>query len=377
MQVTPRVFISYHRADSEADAGRLEDTLKHKLGSDHIFTDVSDIEIGADWERAVAQTLDGAVALLLVAGPAWMLTAAIAFELRSALEAEISIIPVLVRRANWPALTETLPAGLQTLQKLNAVVLDHRTWQVDVAPLLSLLERMLADPTRARIICRPPDPVALLSRHLNRGSIRSLLIHAADLAECLGDPSVLVEAQGARTPAPFRKHPWEPEARSELIGILGDARSRLMTEQVAREVAHLGEYAARLLGDSSLEEDIRRKRKDFEDARRECYRNRGEGADDLPWYQEQSAQASAVATNRLLAQLPGLTKDAATRDRLFRLIEGEVRDILTRESVADEWEYVILKHFAATADKRYEVRDADRQRVSAMLQAFASKPRAW
>ena len=67
-----RIFISYHREDTTADAGRLADALERELGPDCVFQDVSAIELGANWERVVDQTLANAVALLLVVGPAWV-----------------------------------------------------------------------------------------------------------------------------------------------------------------------------------------------------------------------------------------------------------------------------------------------------------------
>jgi hypothetical protein len=90
MQDVPRVFLSYHRADSEADAGRLADTLKRRLGVERVFTDVTDIEFGASWKRVVERTLHGSVALLLVAGPGWTLTEPVAYEVDAALDAGIS-----------------------------------------------------------------------------------------------------------------------------------------------------------------------------------------------------------------------------------------------------------------------------------------------
>jgi hypothetical protein len=110
MNDVTRIFISYHRSDGEADAGRLADTLRRTLGDERVFTDVTNIEFGANWERVVDHTLQDAVAVLLVIGPAWSLTEPIKYELGLALDAGVAIIPVLMRGANWATVTGDLPS---------------------------------------------------------------------------------------------------------------------------------------------------------------------------------------------------------------------------------------------------------------------------
>ena len=48
-----RVFISYLHEDSEADAGRLYDTIVSELGDEALYKDVENITIGRNWKRAV------------------------------------------------------------------------------------------------------------------------------------------------------------------------------------------------------------------------------------------------------------------------------------------------------------------------------------
>lgn len=373
MQDLSRVFLSYHRADTEADAGRLGDTLKRRLGVERVFADVTDIEFGANWKRVVERSLQGSVALLLIAGPGWTLTEPLTYEVAAALDAGISIIPTLVRRANWTALTRTLPPARQSLRDLNAVALDHATWEVDVEPLMRLLEKMLAEPARARVIYKAPDPVLLLTARLNRRNLRSLLVHAADLAECLADPSVLSEAQKeADRCAPQAKAVWEMGEPDGLIYLIGNARSRLMIELIGRELLQDpgGEYVPRLLFDPTLEQEIRSRWADFDEALRGWHMNHGDGRDDPGHYRGLAKEAEDRATDRLRAQLPGLTRDATTCAQLFSLIENQVIDILDRGRLDNYWEYVVMKHFAAYPDKRYEVREEDRPRVQAMLEEF-------
>jgi hypothetical protein len=233
-----RIFVSYHRADSEADAGRLDDTLRRRLGEERVFTDVINIELGANWERVVDHALRDCVALLLVIGPGWKLTEAIEYEAELALHSAISIIPILVRGAEWSNFSDDLPTRLQPLRKFNAITLHHRTWARDVEPLLGLLEKMLADPARATVIYRPPDRVSVLSTALDSTNVRSLLAHAADLAECLDDASVLIEAQQAapKSSLDSAEYGTAEQIPDRLFSVLINARYRLMIEQMGRDL---------------------------------------------------------------------------------------------------------------------------------------------
>jgi hypothetical protein len=47
------VFISYRRADSSADAGRLYDALRRRFGRENLFMDVDSLRPGEDWVVAV------------------------------------------------------------------------------------------------------------------------------------------------------------------------------------------------------------------------------------------------------------------------------------------------------------------------------------
>lgn len=66
-----RIFVSYRHEDSEADAGRLYDTLAAALGRDALYKDVEDIAIGRSWKRAVSEALADSAAVLFVMGPDW------------------------------------------------------------------------------------------------------------------------------------------------------------------------------------------------------------------------------------------------------------------------------------------------------------------
>jgi hypothetical protein len=375
-----RIFLSYRRSDSEADAGRLGDTLRRILGDERVFTDAEDIEFGANWERVVDHTLQDCVALLLVIGPAWKLTDSIKYEVGLALNSGISIIPILVRGGKWPSPADDLPSNLQSLRKLNAIALDHSNWTLDVSRVSRLLEKMLADPLRARVICTPPDPLSVLNTALDRENVRSLLVHAADLAECLDDASVLTEAQQAapKSSLDSRENRTGEQTTSQLVYVLGNARYRLMIEQIGRDLLKYsswlehssGEHAARYLQDAELEKEVRRNWEEFEEVKSACSAARGDIPENPKDYQTWAIEADERARNRLREQLPGLTKPEPTRQGLFQLVENQVKAILSKKRIEDMWEYIVLKHFGSYPDMPLEIRDSSRTNVCEMLEGF-------
>jgi hypothetical protein len=125
----PSAFISYRREDTAGHAGRLHDRLVTLFGPDSVFIDVSDIQPGADYRKAIEETIAKCDALLAVIGPTWLahLQARagreddlVAAEILAALVRKITIIPVLVGGAAMP-LANDLPERLRPLHRCNAV----------------------------------------------------------------------------------------------------------------------------------------------------------------------------------------------------------------------------------------------------------------
>jgi hypothetical protein len=69
--VNGAIFISYRRADSEGEAGRLYGDLIRILGSGAIFMDVSDIRPGKNFRQAINDNVSKCAVLLAIIGPAW------------------------------------------------------------------------------------------------------------------------------------------------------------------------------------------------------------------------------------------------------------------------------------------------------------------
>lgn len=362
-----RIFISYHRQDTAADAGRLADVLEHEFGPEPVFLDVSGIEVGANWERVVDQTLEDTVSLVLVIGPSWVLTGPIARELRTAIQSGVAIIPVLVRGARWDTFAEALPPDLKSIEKLNARALDHDNWRAGIQPLVDLLKRMLNEPARARIACSPPESRAALECTFNKDSIRSMLVHAADLAECLGDDSILEQAKAMVTRNDSK------QSQDQLIEFLGKARYRLLIEEIGRDLLSTDAvYVARYLQNQALESQISAARAQFDEAKRIWYETRGDGESPATCHQE-VLDVEAKARDELRRQLPGITKHDETGQRLSKLVYDIVNETLSGDRIQNVWCYTVLRRFSQCSNIPYVIRDL--AKAEKLLNSFESSQR--
>jgi hypothetical protein len=66
-----KMFISYRRDDSRADAGRLYDRL-HARYPNRVFRDVGSLEPGVEWREAIGKVLGSSDACIVVIGPHWL-----------------------------------------------------------------------------------------------------------------------------------------------------------------------------------------------------------------------------------------------------------------------------------------------------------------
>lgn len=134
------VFLSYRREDAEGQAGRLYDDLVAVFGSDSVFMDVSAIEPGRDFRKAIDQSLSSCGVFLSLIGKSWLAAKDTAgqrrlddaadfvhIETATALKRDIPVIPVLVQGASMPK-PDQLPSDLKDLAYRNAIELTHSRW---------------------------------------------------------------------------------------------------------------------------------------------------------------------------------------------------------------------------------------------------------
>lgn len=145
------LFISYRRSDSAGYAGRIYDHLFQRFDDDAIFMDVINIPSGANWRQKIRDKLDRCDVLLALIGTRWLTVAdeygrrrldkdddLVKFEIQTALERKITVIPVIVDDAKEPDL-EGLPDSLKSILEHNACHIRHNRFHQDIKYLLDEL----------------------------------------------------------------------------------------------------------------------------------------------------------------------------------------------------------------------------------------------
>jgi TonB family protein len=148
------IFISYRRNDSQGEAGRLFDDLVQRFDENTVFMDVTAIEAGRDFRKAIEEGVTKCGVLLVVIGLDWLSVKDehgtrrlddagdfVRIETASALKRDIPVIPVLVRGAKMPT-AEQLPDDLKDLAFRNCIELSHTRWKSDVQLLIDALRRL-------------------------------------------------------------------------------------------------------------------------------------------------------------------------------------------------------------------------------------------
>jgi hypothetical protein len=140
----PQVFISYRRADSAPDAGRLTDSLRHLLGRGAVFRDVGSIPPGDNFDTALDEALKCARAVIVLIGPDWLAELSrrqslperdfVRLEVSRALQGARRVIPVLLRGAQLPP-QDALPQDLQAIRRKEAITLHDEQWDAGVESL--------------------------------------------------------------------------------------------------------------------------------------------------------------------------------------------------------------------------------------------------
>lgn len=128
------IFISYRRQDTAMAAGRIHDFLKRHFDGGTIFRDVEQISPGSRFPETIKNALASSKAMLVVIGEKWLAIADeygrrridnpndwVRLEIKTALEREILIIPILMTGVQMPA-KEALPDDLQKLTEFQALI---------------------------------------------------------------------------------------------------------------------------------------------------------------------------------------------------------------------------------------------------------------
>jgi len=162
MVATPKIFVSYRRADTGADAGRLVSDLAAEFGADTVFKDVDNIPLGADIGLHIDEAVQRSAVMLVLIGPDWSPNRLanesdwVRLEVESAHRFNIPIIPVRFRRAEMP-LKSRLPESIAWLADWNAAEVEHQSWKRDLVPLLDAIRKLLpANASASPTASNPP-----------------------------------------------------------------------------------------------------------------------------------------------------------------------------------------------------------------------------
>ena len=152
-----KIFISYRRDDSSANAGRLYDRLADAFGAENIFMDVDSISFGLDFAEAIGRAVASCDVLLAIIGPEWLTISErgrrrlddpddfVRLEIEAALERNVRVVPVLVDEAELPS-REELPESLQALVRRQTLRLTHDQFRIETQRLIEDLHRLSGTP---------------------------------------------------------------------------------------------------------------------------------------------------------------------------------------------------------------------------------------
>jgi alkylated DNA nucleotide flippase Atl1 len=153
-----RIFLSYRRDDCAFHADRLAEDLRRNP-SDEVFLDRDTIALGENFARRIEREIASCDVVLVMIGDDWLsVTDAsgrsrihdrrdwIFLEIKSALDRDVPVIPVLVEGASMPRLEE-LPDELGELALRQGAELRDVSWRQDVERLASALPASSRGPT--------------------------------------------------------------------------------------------------------------------------------------------------------------------------------------------------------------------------------------
>lgn len=209
----PKIFISYRRADSAKDAGRIHDRLIGTFRHQDIFKDVDDIPPGRDFRRELRSFIEQSDVMLVLIGKQWLeLRGAdgqrrlddpddwVRFEIAEALKKpDLEVIPALLAPAQMPS-ADDLPEDIRGLAYRNAVVIrDDPDFHRDMERLIEQIRLLTKAPpsTILRTGVIGVAVVAVVIALLVAGALLGNLVSGSTPAE----PTVTEEVSVRQPPA--------------------------------------------------------------------------------------------------------------------------------------------------------------------------------
>lgn len=150
------VFISYRRSDTGPYARLLKEHLREGFPDTPVFMDLDSIEAGLDFVEVIRDAVNSCLVMVALIGSRWVTVADeegrrriehpgdyVRFEIRTALERGIRVIPVLADGAK-PLQDHQLPPDLRKLARLSALELSYDRFEYDEIRLTAVIRKVLA-----------------------------------------------------------------------------------------------------------------------------------------------------------------------------------------------------------------------------------------
>ena len=221
------IFLSYRREDAAPYARLIQIACRERFPAARVFRDLDSIEAGQDFVKVIGDAVGASTVLVALIGSQWATLADergrrrlddsddfVRFEIRTAFERDVRVIPVLVGGAR-PFRLQELPAELQQLARLHAFELSHNRYQQDADKILDLIQQVLDNAATRRAAEKAGLPnLELLARTAEEAGEANIARSAYD--------RLAAEREKALGP----EHPDTLAARSNLArwtGKAGDA----------------------------------------------------------------------------------------------------------------------------------------------------------
>ena len=153
--IMSKIVISYRREDSSGWAGRVYDRLADKFGEGEVFIDIDDILVGQDFVDTIESRITSSYAIVAIVGRNWTDAVnadgirklddpddTLALELRTALQNNVDVLPVLVDGAAMPVPSK-IPEDIRKFARIHALELRPKTFHSDVDELINALKTSL------------------------------------------------------------------------------------------------------------------------------------------------------------------------------------------------------------------------------------------
>jgi hypothetical protein len=150
----PGIFLCYRREDTADATGRLYDALVTRFGRGSVFMDIDSIDPGLNFGEVVTGTLASCDVVLAIIGRQWLTVIdahgrrrledpadLVRVELRTALDRDVYVIPVLVQGVVMPGVDQ-LPEELAALARRNALEMSATHWNYDLERLVAALQKL-------------------------------------------------------------------------------------------------------------------------------------------------------------------------------------------------------------------------------------------